>query len=216
MRLTGQQIDQQRRRIGEIEHPRPAGGEADQYPDDPFRHPQPQLARAPILAVEAQASVAVALDPALDQDEEVGPDGLRAGIAAPDPAQRRGKQEQPQPRHDQKARDKVELVRPDLDPEEEEAAVRHIHQHRLIGQAGAAVPADPGGDVIEPQGHCHDHPFEAAKAAPHPAREDRRPRGVKGFWAGVWRAQVAASGKITNSCGRVIGQPQGPRLDLRQ
>ena len=36
--------------------------------------------------VEPHAGVAVALDHALDLDEEIGPDGLRAGVAAPDAA----------------------------------------------------------------------------------------------------------------------------------
>jgi hypothetical protein len=137
----------------------------DQQPDRPLRQPQADLGEVPFALPEPQTRVAVALDPALDQNEEVGPDGLRAGIAAPDPAQRRGEQEQAEPRHDQQARDEVELVRPDLDPEEEEAPVGEVDQHRLIGQVRAAVPADPRRQVVDAQRDDHDPPFEVPELA---------------------------------------------------
>ena len=173
MRLPGQQIAKERRGVGEIEHPGAAGQRGDHEPDRPFHQTQPGLARAPRLVPQPDAGVAVALDPAFGQDEEIGPDRLRAGIAAPDPAQRRGEEEQPQARHDQKTGDEVEFMRPDLDPEEKEAPVRQIDQHRLIGQAGTTIPADPRQQVIDPQRHRHDDPFQIAEPAFDPARKDR-------------------------------------------
>ncbi len=113
--------------------------------------------------MQAQAGVSIPFDPAFDQDKEIGPDGLRAGIAAPDPAKRRGKEEKAQPRHDQKARDEVELMRPDFDPEEEETTAGQIDQHGLIRQVRAPVPADPGREVIDAQGDRHDHPFQISE-----------------------------------------------------
>ncbi len=179
--VPGDQIAQQRRRIGEIEHPGAAGQQPDQQPRGPFHRPQPRLAGVPALFIQPDLGVAVALDPALDKDEQVGPDRLRAGIAAPHPPQRRGEQEQPQPGHDQQPGDEIELVRPDLDPEEEKAAVGQIHQHRLIGQPRPPVPADPRGDVVDAQRHRHQHPFEASELSLHPARKDGFARRIEAW-----------------------------------
>jgi hypothetical protein len=66
------------------------------------------------------------------------------------------------------ARDEVELVRPDLDPEEEEAPVRKVQQHRLIGQVGTTVEADPGRHVVDAQGDDHDDPLEVPERAADP------------------------------------------------
>jgi hypothetical protein len=128
----------------------------------------------PVRPPEPQPRVAVALDPALHREEEVGPHRLRTGIAAPDPAERRGEQEEAEARHDQKARDEVELVRPDLDPEEEEPPVRKVQKHRLVGQVGAAVEPDPGRDIVDAQGDDHDDPLEVPERA-------RDPLGENGF-----------------------------------
>ncbi|MPL74101.1 hypothetical protein SDC9_19911 [bioreactor metagenome] len=174
-----QQVMQERRRVGEVEHPGTAGGDADQQPQRPLRHPLADLLEVPLLPQQADAGVAVALDDALDEDEQVGPDRLRAGIAAPHPPHRRGEQEEPEPRHDEKAGDEVEFVRPDLDHEEEEAPVRQVDEHRLVGQRRTAVPADPRGDVVDAQHQRHQHPFQGAEMALHAAREDGFARSVK-------------------------------------
>ena len=105
--------------------------------------------------------------------EHVGPHRLRAGIAAPRAADRAGDEEQADPGHDQHARNEVEFVRPDLDVEHVEAAVGEIDQHRLIGGIGAAVPADPRGDVVDRQGDEHHQPLEAAEGAVDPLVVDR-------------------------------------------
>ena len=97
--------------------------------------------------------------------EQIGPHGLRTGIAAPRPPDRAGDQKQPDPRHDQHARDEVEFVRPDLDIEHVEAAIGEIDQHRLVGRVRPAVPADPRGDVVDRQRDDHDQPLEAPERA---------------------------------------------------
>jgi hypothetical protein len=42
-----------------------------------------QIACRPWSLIEADAGIAIALDGALDDEEEIDPHGLRAGIAAP-------------------------------------------------------------------------------------------------------------------------------------
>ena len=135
--------------------------------------------RGPRLAQQTDAGVAVALDPTFDQDEQVGPDGLRAGIAAPDPAKRGGEQEQAQPRHDQQPGHEIEFVGPDLDPEQEKAAARQIDQHGLIGHVGAAVPPQPGRDVIDGEAQDQDGPLHVAGDAVHGARIHAHAVGVE-------------------------------------
>ena len=184
------------RRIGEIEHPSPAGCDGYQQPDRPFGQPQPQLARSPRRIPETHTGVAVTLDPAFDQNEQVGPDGLRAGIAAPDAAQRRSEQKQAKPCHDQQTGDEVELVRPDLDPEEIEPPVGHIDQHRLIGQVRSAVPSDPRRDVIDAQRHTHDPPLQIAVESLHAARKDRLSRGVKRLLIGRRHRDPSGIGSV--------------------
>ena len=100
--------------------------------------------------------------------EQVGPHGLRAGIAAPCASHGAGDEEQPDTRHDEQARDEIEFVRPDLDAEHVEAAVGEIDQHRLIGRIGSTLPADPRRDVIDRQRDDHDQPFEPAERTVDP------------------------------------------------
>ena len=186
MGVQRHQIARQSGRIGEVENPCTTGRQPDQKPRCPFRQPQAQLAQVPFfLAVQAEACISVALDPALDEDEKIGPDRLRAGITAPDAAQRRSEQEQAQPGHDQKARDEIEFMRPDLDPEKEEAAVGQIDQNGLIRQVRTTVPPQPRRDVVDAQCDRHDHPFEVTEVTRNAARKDRLTRGVKA-WRDVW------------------------------
>ncbi len=110
---------------------------------------------------------------------EIDPDGLRAGVAAPDTAEHRGEEEQAKPCHDEKSGDVVELLRPDLDPEEEEPAAGEVHQHRLVGQMRAAVPANPRRQVVDGERHRHDPPLEAPVRAIYGLGKDRLSRGVE-------------------------------------
>ena len=73
----------------------------------------------------------------------------------------------------------MELLRPDLDPEEEEAPVGQVDQHRLVRQIGAAVPADPGGDVVDRQRDAHQPPLQTAEEPAHRLGEDRFARGIR-------------------------------------
>ena len=72
--------------------------------------------------VFSHALAAVAFDPALDGVEQIGPYRLRAQIAAPDAAAEGVHQEQRDRGEDQQAGEVVDLLRPQLDEEEIEAA----------------------------------------------------------------------------------------------
>ena len=102
----------------------------------------PGLVERQRRGVEPHAGVAVALEQALDDDVEVGPDRLRAGVAAPEPAEQGGGQEQGQGRHHQQAGDEIDLLRPQLDEEEVEPPAG---RNRPAPPAAAGPPADASG-----------------------------------------------------------------------
>ena len=178
-RVERDQIKGQLRCIGKVEHPRPACRHRNPQPKHPFGDAQAQFACAPARVMQSDAGIAVALDPAFDKDEQIGPDRLRAGITTPHTPQSRGKQKQPKPRHDQQTGDEIEFMGPDLDPEEIEPPMRQIDQHRLIRQVGPAVPPQPRGEIIYPQRNGHDTPLKAAEEPVDAARKNRHSRGIK-------------------------------------
>jgi hypothetical protein len=69
---------------------------------------------------------------ALDDQEQVDPDRLRASVAAPGAANRGCDQEQADTGHDQHSGDKEKLLGPDFNEEEVEAPVRHVDEDGLI------------------------------------------------------------------------------------
>jgi hypothetical protein len=125
---------------------------------------QAELADGPRRLVEFDAGVAVTLDQFLDLDEKVGPDRLRAGIAAPGAAHHRGDEKKADTSHHQKPGHEVELLWPDFDEEEIEAPVGHVEQHGLIRRMGSTIPTDPRRQVVDPQRDRHDDPLERRKA----------------------------------------------------
>ena len=155
----------QRRRVGEIEYPRPPGAKGDEQPYAPFGDPPGDLARAPGRLVQSDLGIAVAVDEALDMLVEVGPHRLRAGIAAPGAPDRGSDQEQADPGHDQQASDIIEFMRPNLDREHVEATMGEIDQYGLIGCIRAAIPAQPGRYPVDGERDRHDHPFQATVKA---------------------------------------------------
>ncbi len=191
----GGELAEKRRRVGEIEDPRAAGGEGDEKPERPLDRALADLLPRPGRVPQLHPRVAVALDPALDEDEEVDPDRLRAGVAAPDPAEGGGEEEEAEAGHDEEAGDEVELLRPDLDEEEVEATVGEVDEHRLVGERGTAVPAEPGGDVVDGKGDGHDPPLQRPERAGDAAGEDRLARRVelRRFGAGIGQAGYPGS-----------------------
>ena len=138
-----------------------------------------QLAKRPALLVELHAIAAVTLEQALDSVEQIRPYRLRTHVAAPDAPGDGVHQEQRQRGDDQKAREVVDFLRPDLDEEEVGPACREIDQHRLIGRVRAAVPADEGQEVVDAQGERHHRPFDVAEGARDLLRVDLLAGGVE-------------------------------------
>ena len=178
--VEGHQLMRQGRRVGEVEDPGAAGAGGDHHPGDVGRRLAQDLVAGPGHLVHADARGAVALEETLHGDEEIGPDRLRAGVAAPHAPGQGGDQEQSDGRQDQQPGEVVDLLRPDLDEEEIEPPAREIDQHRLVGRVRPAVPADPGCQVVDGERHRHDAPFEAAEAPPGQPRINLYPLLVEG------------------------------------
>ena len=132
----------------------------------------PQRLERPRRLVEPHARVAVALEEALDRDHQVGPHRLRAGIAAPHAPGDRGDEKERERGQHQQAGDVVEFLRPDLEEEEKEAPRGKVDQHRLVGQIGTAVPANPRHEIVDRQRHRHDDPLDGAERAVRALRID--------------------------------------------
>ena len=129
-RLEGREVLHQRRRVGEVEHPRAAGPPGDHQPEKMLQAEAGHAVERPRSGIAPQMLAAVTFDPALDGLEQVGPHRLRAEIAAPDAAGDRVHQEQGQRGKDQEAGEIIDLLRPELDEEEIEPAVRQVDQTR--------------------------------------------------------------------------------------
>ena len=187
---SGEEIGRQRRRagpelagdggrVGEIHDPRAAGPERDPEPDRVFCRLAPDLIETERTRVALHAFVAIALDLAFEPHEKIGPDGLRAGVSAPHPAEQAGHQEQPHRGDDQGAGQQVDVLRPELKAEEVVAPRGDIEQHRLAGPADAAVPAQPGQQVIDRQAEREHRPFDAAHRSLDGLGIDPHPIGVE-------------------------------------
>ena len=173
-RLEGDELLHQRRRVVEIEHPGAAGPPGDHQPDRMLQQDfgeALELHRA-LGGVFAHALAAVAFDQALDGIEQIGPDRLRAEIAAPDAAADGVHQEQRQGSYDQQAGEVIDFLRPQLDEEEIEAAVRQIDQHRLVRRTQAAIPSHERQQVIDAEAERHQPPFGAAEGSGDALRID--------------------------------------------
>ena len=177
--LAGHQLPQYRRRIVEIEDPGAAGDQRDEQPCAVLGDLLGDFGAGGPALVELDARVAVALDPALDHHEEVGPHRLRAGIAAPDAPGQAGHEEQADGGQDEQAGQVVDLLRPDLDEEEIGAPVGQVDQHGLVGHARAPVPAHPGQDVVDGEEHAECRPLDLAEGACDALRIDAHAVGVE-------------------------------------
>ena len=125
-----------------------------------------------------QAIAAVAFDSPLHQHEQVGPDRLRAGEAAPQPAGEGVRQDQDGRGEDQQPGHIIEFLRPDLDEEGVEAGVLEIEQDGLVRLADAALPAQEWREIIDRQRHDQDGPLDPADGALDRLRDNRR-RGAR-------------------------------------
>ena len=63
-------------------------------------------------------------------------------------------------RKHQQAGHEVELLRPDLQEEKEEAIVGNVEQDGLVRQIWTAVPTQPGQPVVDAEGDRHHQPLQ--------------------------------------------------------
>lgn len=159
------EVAHQGRRVGEVEHPGAAGPPGDQQPEGVLGDLLGHQRRRPAALVGLHPLATVAFDQTLHRIEQVGPDGLRTQVAAPDPAGQRIHQEQHHRGEDQQAGEVVDLLRPDLDEEEVEAAAREIDQNRLVGRVRSTVPAHEGQQVVDAEREGHDGPLDRPEPA---------------------------------------------------
>ena len=173
-RLEGDELLHQRRRVVEIEHPGAAGPPGDHQPDRMLQHDLGEALElhGALGGILAHTLAPVTFDPPLDGIEQIGPDRLRAEIAAPDAAADRVHQEQRERRHDQQAGEVIDFLRPQLDEEEIEAAVRQVDQHRLVRRAQPAIPSHERQQVIDAEAERHQAPFGAAEGSGNALRID--------------------------------------------
>ncbi len=160
----GEIIDEGRR-VREIENPDAARPPGDENPDEVLGDLLADFLEGPGTIVEPDAVAGVALDPALRRHEEIGPNRLRTHIAAPDAARERVHQKQRERGEDQQAGEVIDFLRPDLDEEEVEAAVREIHEHRLTRRVRSAMPAHERQEIIDGQRRELNAPFDAAEVS---------------------------------------------------
>ncbi len=152
------------REVADEGEPRP------QRDHQPARVLQPlddQLLERHRRLVEAHARQALALDLALDPQEDLGVDGLRAGVAAPQAAGDRGEQEQRVGGDDQQHRQVDHVLRPEHQPEDVELARGDVEQHRL-----PVVPGEPGQAVEEDLRRPHQRPAPVGEHAGDRPRVD--------------------------------------------
>ncbi len=182
--LTREHLPGDGGRVDEVHDPGAARRRGDEQPGRVLGALPRRLGARHGRGVEAHAGVAVALDLALHPQEQVGPNRLRAGEAAPHAAVERGDGEQADGAEDQRAGEEIHLLRPELEPEEVKPRVRHVGQHGLVRRVRPAVPADPGQDVVEAEEEAEHGPF----GAPHGPRDALRVHlPVRGVEAGRGR-----------------------------
>ena len=131
------------------------------------------------LRVGAHMFATVAFEQAFDSKEQIGPDRLRAEIAAPYAAGDGVHQEQADRGEDQQAGEVIDFLRPQLDEEEIEPAVAEIDQHCLRRRVRSAIPPHEGQQIIDTQRNGEHDPFDAAKAAGDALRINFAPRRIE-------------------------------------
>ena len=82
------------------------------------------------------------------------------GKATPDAAEKRGDKEEAEGRQDQQAGEIIDILRPEFEIEEVEAAIIDIQQDCLIGLTDTPVPPEPGHDVVESEAKDQNGPLQ--------------------------------------------------------
>ena len=145
-----------------------------------FANPLEQLVGGPRRFVEFDAIAPIALEEPLDDEEEVGPDRLRAEIAAPNAAEQRIGEKQRERGEDQQAGEVIDLLRPQFDEEEIEPRMREVDKHRLVRRVRPAIPSDKRQEIIDPQAEDQQNPFYPAEGSADLLRINLLRRRVEG------------------------------------
>ena len=128
-----------------------------------------------------QALTPVTFDVPLDEQKQVGPDGLRTSEPSPQrPGQRVG-QDQDGRGENKESRDQVEILWPGLDEEGMEPSVREIQKDRLTGGVRPSIPSDERSDVVDRQRQRQDGSLDP----PKPAFDGLRHDGLAGRRCGL-------------------------------
>ncbi|MDT4864329.1 hypothetical protein FQZ97_990880 [compost metagenome] len=151
----------------EVAYEGEAGEQRDGQPGQLLAAFAQQFGGAPGLGVQAHARAAVALQVALDPEEDLGVDRLRAGVAAPEPAGQGGEEEQRERREHQQRGQVDEVLGLQDQAKDVEMALLQVEQHGL-----APVPGQPGHAVEHQLREPHHHPAPAREAARDRARVD--------------------------------------------
>ncbi len=110
------------------------------------------------------AGNAVALHDALNPDEQIRPDRLRAKVAAPYAAKQARHKEKQHGGENKYSCEDINFLRPYLDKKPIGPCVGKVNQYGLIGHAGTTVPADKRHKIIDAERDDHRNPFQVAKA----------------------------------------------------
>ena len=111
-----------------------------------------ELGAGPGTAVQLHLLRPVAFGQPLHPHEDFGPHGLRAGVAAPEPAREGREEEQRQGGHDEQPGEQIEVLREDRQAEQIEFARGQVEQQGL-----ASVPLEPGQPVVQTEQNDHRH-----------------------------------------------------------
>ncbi len=190
-RRAAEEIEEHRRRIIEVQDEGAAGSRRDQQPRYVRHRLLEDLGDTPRLLIEPDAGVAVALPEPLHGNHEVRPHGLPTEIAAPDAPGDRADEEEAKRGDNQEAGDEIEFLRPDLEAEEEQAAIGHVDQDRLIRKPSSAIPPNPRSRIIDAHADEHHEPLYIAEKPACELGIDFLPAGVlKAFGLPVDGADV--------------------------
>src|SRR5690606_20709065 len=119
------------------------------------------------------AGVALALGDPLGPHEDPGPDGLRAGVAAPDTTREGGDEEQAEGADDQQKGQQEEVLRLEGCAEDVELAGRQVPQDCL-----AAIDVQPGGTEEQEKQERHTNETDVLEEPLVRARVDGFALGV--------------------------------------
>ena len=127
---------------GEITDETDTGGKRHPCPQAIFKDALAPFSATPRLARKFELLGAVTFNFLLNPEEDFGVNGVRTGITAPHAPQESGRKEEQQRKAKQDEGKQNEILRPDIEAEDIETAMRHIEENGLT-----PVPLEERQDV---------------------------------------------------------------------